>query len=257
MKRNVLTLLLMVITMLSFSQAQPQMKISASNKTPVENPFLSPTDDPVLPGDDLLWSQALDCAGGLTSSEIISQLGLVTNSADDFEFTAGKSITGARWWFGVFSGDYAPFSYWTITIFDDASCSPGNMLQQWTIPFNQSHELLACNVYWPDYSYWATLSPAFNAMPNTKYWISIQAGDHVFPGQWGWSVDLTTSGCSGALQSDFFGFNEYTPLNLDFSFELYGTPYDVPMETPVSNWALFIGLGLILAVAVIRFRRIL
>jgi len=30
-----------------------------------------------------------------------------------------------------------------------------------------------------------------------------------------------------------------------------------PLETPVSNWALFIGIGLILAFAVIRFRRVL
>lgn len=257
MKRIYITGLLIFITMLTFSQAQPVMKINSSHRTPAENPYLAPTDDPVLPGDDLLWSQGLDCVGGLVSSEVITQLGLVTNSADDFEFTSGKSITGARWWFGVFSGDYAPFSYWTITLFDDASCSPDNILQQWTIPFNQSHESLACNIYWPDYSYWATLTPAFTAMPNTKYWISIQASDHAFPGQWGWSVDITPSGCSGALQSDFFGYFDYTPLNIDFSFELYGTPFDAPLETPVSNWALVIGIGLILIFAVIRFRRII
>ena len=29
----------------------------------------------------------------------------------------------------------------------------------------------------------------------------------------------------------------------------------IPVETPVSNWALFIGIGLILAFTVIRFRK--
>jgi hypothetical protein len=41
----------------------------------------------------------------------------------------------------------------------------------------------------------------------------------------------------------------------DFSFQLYGTDAGI-VETPISNWALFIGIGLILIFAFIRFRRL-
>jgi hypothetical protein len=90
----------------------------------------------------------------------------------------------------------------------------------------------------------------------------VQAGDHAFPpGQWGWDYISTVTGCQGAFKSATFGYPEYLPAGgliggspIDFSFELYGGEI---AQTPVSNWALFIGIGLILIAAVIRFRRII
>jgi len=45
-------------------------------------------------------------------------------------------------------------------------------------------------------------------------------------------------------------------MGRDFSFDLFGTD-SAPQNVPISNWALFIGIGLILVAAAIRFRRIL
>jgi hypothetical protein len=260
MKKALPTLLLSLTVLFLFAQSQPVTWSGAIGNDPARNLQTLPADAPQLaPSDPLLWSQGPDC-NATGSSEIISAYGLVSNCADDFVFTSGKNITTAGWWFAPFNGAYSPFSTWTVTIYDEAACLPGSIVQQWIIPFNMSNEFLYCtNGY---YSYWADLTPAFTAAANTKYWISVQAGDHDFPGQWGWAMHAQLTGCEGAFKSAYFGFPDYVPAGglvftfpTDFAFELYGTGTAIP-ETPVSNWALFIGIGLILVIAVVRFRRL-
>jgi hypothetical protein len=260
MKKLIFIFSLILVTVVVFSQGQPKSWSGAIGYNPAHNPPSSPPADDLqlLPADPLLWSQGPGC-GGSCSSEIISEYGLVSNCADDFIFTSGKNITAARWWFGVYGGPYSTITSWNITIYDNATCLPGDIVQQWIIPFNLSNEFLQCTL---TYSYWADLSPSFTASANTVYWISVQTGDHVYPGQWGWDAIITENGCQGAFKSDYFGFSQYVPTStvfvdpLDFSFELYGNEAG-PVETPVSTWALFIGIGLILIVVVIRFRRLI
>jgi len=261
MKKSIFTFVLSMAAVLLFAQSQPVTWSGALGYNPAHQPPLTlPADDlQVVPADPLLWSQGPDCNAAGTS-EVISAFSLVSNCADDFVFTSAKNITAAAWWFAPFNGDYSTLSSWTVTIYDEAACLPANIVQQWVIPFNMSHELLYCpNGY---YSYWADLTPAFTASANTKYWVSVQTGDHAFPpGQWGWAMHAQVSGCQGAFKSAYFGFPNYVPAGglvftfpTDFAFELYGTDSGI-VETPISNWALFIGIGLILIFAVIRFRR--
>jgi hypothetical protein len=263
MKKSIFTFSLVIVTMVLFAQSHPAAWSGAKGVTPAHSTNIEPINAPtLLPGGSLLWSQGPGCISSI-SSEVISSFGLTSNCADDFILTSANTISAARWWFGIYNGIYAPFTSWNITIYDNAACLPGNIVQQWTIPFNQSNETFQCasQLAGDTYSYWADLSPAFVAAANTTYWISVQTGDHSLPpGQWGWDNLTTITGCEAAFQSAFFGFPAYLHVSqlgagaLDFSFELYGP--GVP-ETPVSNWALFIGIGLILIFTVIRFRRLI
>jgi hypothetical protein len=253
MKKLFLTLPLIVMTLVVFSQGQPVISTKITGKVPVEKLSNDPNRYPVLPGNSLMWSQGPGCGAVNISSEIISEFGLVSNGADDFIFNENKLLTGIRWWFVI--DTYSPITYWTITIYDDNSCLPGNVLQTWIIPFDQSHEQFYCSFLTTN-SYWNDLTPTLLLSADTRYWISIQAGDHVFPGQWYWDGIYDISGCNGTFKSAFFGYPQYTPMGRDFSFDLFGTD-SAPQNVPISNWALFIGIGLILVAAAIRFRRIL
>jgi hypothetical protein len=262
MKKLILTLSLTFAVAMLFAQGQPLLWSGFAGGNPAHKPPQSPPADDlqIVPADPLLLSQGPDC-NATGSSEVIGAYNLTSNCADDFMFTTGKNITAAGWWFAPFNGAYSSFATWTVTIYNEAACLPGNIVQQWIIPFNMSHELLYCtNGY---YSYWADLTPSFIALANTKYWVSVQTGDHVFPGQWGWAMHAQVSGCQGAFKSDFFGFPDYVPAGglvfvnpTDFAFELYGTGSGI-VETPIPNWALFIGIGLILVATLVRFRRLI
>ena len=259
MKKLISTFSLIILAMVMFGQGQPAswsgaagVKASHHENAPKSN---APT---LLPSGSLLWSQLPACSA-IGSSEIMSAYDLVTNSADNFMFTSAKDVTSVLWYFGIYNGTYSPFTTWNITIYNNATCLPSNIVQQWTIPFSMSHESLHCLDSY--YMYWADLTPAFTAAANTEYWISVQTGDHVFNGQWGWEMATAINGCPAAFQSAYFGFPNYVNgaqvfgYDSDFAFDLYGT--DAVPQTPISNWALFIGIGLILVFTVIRFRRIL
>jgi len=269
MRTLILALSLLLTAASLIAQDQPISWTGISGGSPAHGiPQSPPADDlQVLPADPLLYAQQPGC-WSLASSEIITDFLLQSNGADDFIFTSGKNISAIMWWFGYFNYTYSPFTNWTVTIYDEAACLPENIVQQWVIPFNQSHETYFCDPFpgtpgWSStYQYWADLTPAFTATANKKYWLSVQAGDHVFPGQWGWDTTIPVSGCDAAFKSVYFGYPSYTGVfdvfgsHFDFSFGLYGTDYNPPVATPVSSWALYFGIGLILVFALVRFRRI-
>jgi hypothetical protein len=59
---------------------------------------------------------------------------------------------------------------------------------------------------------------------------------------------------AGTAKSIVFGG---TPNYIVYDDVTFGSVTPGPVETPVSNWALFIGIGLILIATVVRFRRII
>jgi hypothetical protein len=265
MKKLIFSISLVLATFVVFAQNQPAAWSGASTIKHIVTPPINKADDLItIPSGTLLWTQGPGC-NNIISSEVINSVGLVSEGADDFLFTSANNITAARWWFGVYNGGYSPFTTWTVKIYDDAACLPNNLIQQWTIPFALSHETPFCTTpFGQTYAYWADLTPSFTASANTKYWISIQTSDHVFPGQWGWDYITIVNGCEGMWKAPLFvGNPNFVPAgpaaigtgnHVDFSFELYGTGIAL---TPISNWALFIGIGLILIFAVIRFRRLM
>jgi len=98
-----------------------------------------------------------------------------------------------------------------------------------------------------------------NLAPGT-YWIAWQTdGTLTFAGPWAPPVTIlgqTTTGNGMQYTTAWGGYYDTgsnTPQG--FPFLVYGQKGE-PTSVPVSNWALFIGLGMILVFAVIRFRRI-
>jgi hypothetical protein len=254
-----------IISTISFAQNQPVISSDQVIGQQSGEPIFIEQDGPTSTRDAiLLWSQWPQCEDHV-SSEVISNDNIISNCADDFILTYDVEITAVRWWFGFYQGLYSPFTNWTITIYDNSpvACLPGNELYQWIIPWDQSHERLHCawDPSTPQYAYdyWADLTTPFMASANTRYWISIQAGDHVFPGQWGWDATTYITGCIGAFRSEYFGYPSYTltenvlGIPFDFAFELYsgGSPFQVP----ISNWAIAIGIILIFAATMFRLRR--
>jgi hypothetical protein len=256
MKKFAILMILAIASTLVFSQNQPQLMSGSLKGNVVTNPSNAPMADPT---DPLLYSQPVVCST-LASSEIMSDLNLESLCADDFTLTATKNITAIKWWAGPWNGS-SSFANWNIKFYDDASCLPGTEIASFAIPFAQSNQSVTCSGYL--YSFWCTLPTPVLVQGNSKYWVSVQTSDHPFTGQWGWEQRTPVNGCSGAFKSVYFGFPNFVPnINVfgsssDQSFELYGTDYTPPLETPVSNWALFIGIGLILVAAVVRFRRLI
>jgi len=86
-------------------------------------------------------------------------------------------------------------------------------------------------------------------------------------GQWGRNVAASVlnyqahwinPGGGFGLGSNWNPASVITLETADWAFRLEGTSGGgEPSAVPVSNWALFIGIGLILIAAVIRFRRLI
>jgi hypothetical protein len=76
-----------------------------------------------------------------------------------------------------------------------------------------------------------------------------------FPPQTGNIRSTGNNLCSAQLSFPEAGFGDWTALNEDISFELYGGAIP-PVATPVSTWALLLGGVLIAAVVFMRYRSI-
>lgn len=252
-----ITLLLLTTLLAYFTVAQTPLTVReqpGNVKTPgqtIENPNRS------IPPGDLVYSQPFVCPpfNGVISSEGIAEL------ADDFIITSSSSVTTVRWWFFMF--DDPNTTSWVIRIYDNQSCLPSALLGTWNItPGEVTFEYVCSAFNFPIYDLWANLSPVFIALPNVHYWISISAVG-VAPDFWStYGNPGVFFNCPGVIYSPANGFPVFTDLTsfigfpTDFSYELYSTG-EVPGEVPISNWAIGLGIFLIFAVGVWRFRRML
>ncbi len=139
------------------------------------------------------------------TSQIYANGSLPALVADDFTFTGASNITRVAWQ-GIYcvatAGSAAPAptaTGFTITFYADAAGRPNVAapLQTETFTLAQVNQTFdknvpgltcgtAANTTWPFYSYSATLTTAFPAVANTKYWIGIQARSPSFAVFWGW-----------------------------------------------------------------------
>ena len=208
-----------------------------------------------IPPGTLIYSQPFSCppVNGISSIEGIYE------DADDFILTSSSNVDIVRWWFSM--NDDPATTSWVIKIYDNQDCLPSALLGTWNItPADVTYEYVCTGLGLPIYDIWANLTPAFVPMPNVNYWIAITVVSGSYNNYWcEFGIAGDYYNCPGVIKfgsSDFQSISSYLGYNWDFIFELYSTPATPPIETPISNWALGIGIFLIFAVALIRFRKL-
>lgn len=215
-------------------------------------------------------------SGGADASVLQTNLGMSTFGfghqfstgywvADDFTVPAGGwDIIG----FGFFayqtnSTTTSPITAVHIMIFDGP---PGAVGTNTLFGDNNTNRLTSSeftNIYRVvDYDITNNQRPVFrndclfdlNLAPGT-YWVAWQTDGTLSSGPWAPPISVlgqTTTGNGQQLLSVWADANDGgTGTAQGFPFLIYG-----PDPVPVSNWALFIGIGLILVFAMMRFRRI-
>lgn len=208
---------------------------------------LSPPSGPPAYGDgsrDACWSQAYNLNGLKVSSEIISAFGLESEAASDFTIACeGVAMISRICWVGGYynwtPGDPEVPHYSGKQVVTDADeCFPSaTVVNSFASPVTVT--FLGYDGFgYPTYQYCVDVNWA--ATGNTKYWLSIQAGDHPFPPQWGWQEAAEVVGCEAVYRSAYFGFPDWTPITsvvgypIDFSFDL---ECDCgPTPTKVATW---------------------
>jgi hypothetical protein len=243
--RKLVLLFVMLIPLILISQGQQPLRSTIGLKTPHNN--YVPSDNRSIPPGVLVWSQLPICDGNAYSCQLDISGGYDFQIADDFLFTSFPGpITAVKWWVEWFNpAQYVAPTSFNILIYNDLNCLPGSLVTQWNIPFANANEDATCTTGFPTQEYWATLNPPFLPVVNQHYWIVTQPV-MVFPPQTGTPISATQNLCPGAQQF----LNPFATVGTDFAFELYTTP-----EVPVSNWALYIGIGLIMVFTLIRFRK--
>ncbi len=157
------------------------------------------------------------------TSQIYANGSLPALVTDDFIFTGSSNITKVGWQ-GIYCvqtpGAAAPAptaTGFTITFYADNAGRPNVAapLQSQTFTLAQANQTLdknvpgltcgtAANTTWPYYSYSATLTTAFPAAANTKYWIGIQALSPSFAVFWGWRDGVPDNNQSWQLFNGMF-----------------------------------------------------
>lgn len=187
--------------------------------------------------------EGLECPPGTLYSHTFNNLDGYTSWTgssytvfDQLESTPAAAINEITF-FGVFYG--VPGRNFQISFYNDNAGLPGGPIASYT-PFIAG---TFTGVIWYDYeiySYSYTLPAPLNLVGGN--WVSVRADGSDY---WYW---LTASGGDGCLyQQNGMGF---TCAEGDVAFCLSGSAV-----TPVSDWALFIGIGLILVFAIVRFRK--
>jgi hypothetical protein len=176
---------------------------------------------------------------------IFCQLGYYYYIAAD-NYSATGPFSTMRFWGGVFYGcTMAPTEMFDIKIWNGDPNAGGTLVNSFTKP--------------------GTVTPTtVNFIGTPFYQIDIDFGTSITQLN-GW-IGITRNGTScdpvhgfgwasfGADGNSIsFGGGSWALVDANLEFCLGGGGQ---AETPISNWALFIGIGLILAFAVVRFRRV-
>ena len=194
------------------------------------------------PPGTVIWSQPVNCASSLTSSQLDTAYPFDSQKADDFTFTTDPGdITHVKWWGGYWnpgaSGNFPPDG-WNIYLYlDNGFCSPvltgddpvQDAIASWYIPYADSHEDTECGQT-DDYDHWVELSPAFTPTVGQTYWIAIQAVMQFQP-QWGWMFSTVNPGCPVVGGFPLLGTPYWTQddTGAGLAFELYHYEYGGPV----------------------------
>jgi hypothetical protein len=191
------------------------------------------------PGDrpDEFWSEPPDVNGLIVSSEIINDVGLESEIANDFVFLHDFQMMAARWWGGYYQGngcgDVGYGTNWNIRFYEDGGCVPGNVIYEQLA--GNAHELsIGCQGgFYPLFEYWVGV--AFTAVGGSIYWFGAQCSGHSFPPQVGRLASMGVVNCESVFKSAFFAFPDWVAaidvfgVDVDFSqqFEdIEGAPSD-------------------------------
>lgn len=159
-----------------------------------------------------------------------------------------QPIIGIRYWQAAEETVTYPIQF-TVEFYADNGGSLGTLVNSWNM----------------------NLSPSFTTIDGTDViditlpssvnlstgWLGINANDAqlgIGDSRVGW-LNNTAGDGNMIFTPDLVNYYSVNDPAYNVSFCLIGG--DAPLETPISNWALFLGVGLIIGFAIIRFRRIL
>jgi hypothetical protein len=255
MKRIIAILLILAGYLCTYAQIYPTIAEQYGSSNIPEPEFYGSSTRSTPPGT-LLYANPFinNLINGLSSESWAP-----SESAADFLLQAPADIAFIRWWFLINSNPAT--TDWIIRIYNNQNCLPSSLLGTWNISAaSVNYEVIGSAFGLPLIDYWAALNPVFQAQAGQNYWVSIQAViTDSYRAYWLYCGN-TVQDCPGVFRGSFFGYPSWVPsINVtgdinEFPIEIYGMEELPPV--PISNWALFIGLGLIITFTVIRFRRI-
>ncbi len=178
-------------------------------------------------GRDPVWSEPPDLEGLIASSEVIGQVGLETEIANDFYIDHDEYISIARWWGGYYNNngcsDIGYGTNWNLRLYDDLGCVPGSVLSE-TLGLSVIEAFVYCQAgLYPVFEYWACVE--FWVAGNTLYWFGAQASDHTFPPQVGRVASAGVVGCDSVFKSAYFSYPDWTP-----GIDVFGVAFDASQE---------------------------
>lgn len=181
----------------------------------------------VLPDTaEVVWLREPDLDGNAASSEVMSEFGYETEVADDFILSEMTTVTGVRWWGKYWNGFEEPFiAGFNLRFYENNGCFPGELLAEIIIPYN----CLETEIVFGTYEYHTEIPP-FDVHAGGHAWLSIQAADHEFLGQWGRLQSVYVVECDAAFRSEYFSYPDWVYLGIpepwDASFALYSGEWE-------------------------------
>ena len=183
----------------------------------------------VLPGDrDAWWDEPPDLSGWWMDSEIITVVGLESETANDFYSSEPTTIYEAVWWGEYFNSPGDPtVSAFNLRFYDDAGGVPGSIVAEYLETAPTDTFAIGQGPEGPVYEHHAAVSANIG---EGTYWFSVQACDHAFPPQWGRLAAGLVTGHDSSIRSLLFGIPVRTPLEqfsgypLDASQRFHATP---------------------------------
>ncbi len=207
-------LLALVVVGSTASAAEPQVSAGGLGPRSILTALTRP-DDP-----DSTWMDPPNLNGLIASSELIGADGVETEVANDFVVGEELDLGRIEWWGGYFN--YTPgnphVQGFNIVLYDDSEGKPNSVIAEWLLP-SVTETFVGNQGAFPLYSYAADVDVPLE--PDQRYWLSVQADDHVYPPQWGRLAAGAVTGLDSQFRSDYFGFPQWTSCQT-----VFGQPYD-------------------------------
>jgi hypothetical protein len=188
----------------------------------------------ILCPEGSLFSHQVNYVNGISALSGIFQV------YDQIEPAPGAPV-GQVIFYGVANGEFD--RNFTVSFYLDNAGSPGSLITSYTsflTGVNTGETAFGLTIY--SYTFVLPTSITINA----EEFISVEAANGE---NWFWMTGSGGNGCF--LQVNGLGYNcEYG----DMAFCLLGGEV---APVPITNWALFIGIGLILVFAIVRFRKLM
>ncbi|NTV85031.1 MAG: hypothetical protein HGA23_12150 [Bacteroidales bacterium] len=235
MRKLFLTMSILVMTTVIMAQQFPLGPIGKNTPDPGRNNEFFCMPNAVFSQVFPTYSGAFYCQSGYT----------FYRAADNYMATGPFSTL--RFWGADFYGcTLAPTEMFDIFIWNGDPRNGGTLIHSFSLPVNT----MPIGVSWIGTQFYQIDIDFGTAINQSQGWIGItRTGPSCYQGtDFGFAWACSGNGNAMSYNSDWLANGS----NLMFCL---GAAEPVE-EVPISNWALFIGIGLILVSAVIRFRRI-